>query len=43
MDPDTKFKVQNSGKNMINIDTDDETEQKSGNSVDDDNQNHTHD
>ena len=29
MDPETKFKVQNSGKNMINIDTDDDSEQKS--------------
>ena len=29
MDPETKFKVQNSGKNIINIDTDDDSEQKS--------------
>ena len=34
MDPETKFKVQNSGKNMIHIDTDDEAEQKSGDSED---------
>ena len=37
MDPETKFKVQNSGKNMINIDTEDESELNS----DDAKNNHT--